>query len=192
VFDREQNTYLAAHHLFQLGHRRIGLFIDRDQWPDSPRADGVRRAFSEAGIVVDRNTLTVFSADVGPGYGAGESVADDYLELPVSERPTGMVLLNDSTAASFLSRMRDAGVRVPEDVSVVGHDNSPGAAYLSVPLTTVTHPWEEVAHAAADVVRVRLKEGDTGPKRRVYVSSDLVVRRSTGVPPADRLRSSAA
>lgn len=185
VFDREQNSYLPTRHLLDLGHRRIGLFLDRDQWPESPRADGVRRALREAGLENDPGALTVFTPGVNPGYSAGETVADAFLAMPADRRPTGMVLLNDATAASFLSRMHDAGVRVPEDVSVVGHDDMPGAAYFAVPLTTVTHPIEGVADAAAKIVRARLQGGEGGgPHRRVLVGSEMVLRRSTGAPPA--------
>jgi DNA-binding LacI/PurR family transcriptional regulator len=184
IFDREQNSYLPARHLLSLRHRKIGIFLDRDQWPDSPRAEGIRRAFAEFGLTATGDALTVFAPGSGPGFAAGAAVADEFLALPHGRRPTGVVLLNDATAAAFMSRVMDAGVRVPDEVSVAGHDDMSYSPYLRVPLTTVTHPSERVATAAAEIVRARLKEGDRAPHHRVLISSELVIRASTCSPAA--------
>lgn len=175
-FDREHNTYLAAKHLLDLGHRRIGLFLGPGyQRPDEPRSRGVRRAFVEAEASLEG--LHIFALDTWAGYESGCRLAEQFLQE--EERPTGMVILNDQTALAFVTAVTAAGVSVPQELSVVGHDNEPWGAYLPIPLTTVTHPYHEVASAAASLIHDRLSGKETGPPRRVTILSELVVRAST-------------
>jgi DNA-binding LacI/PurR family transcriptional regulator len=178
VFDRSENTYLAVAHLLSLGHRQIGLFLGPDNWPQSPRAEGVRRACAEWSL--DPDGLDLFELPGMSDYANGERLAEALLRR--ARRPTGMAILNDQTAAAFMSRVLATGVRVPDDLSVVGHDNQPWGAYLAVPLTTVTHPLELLAEAAARMVHERLSGEETGPPRRLVISSELVVRQSTAPP----------
>jgi DNA-binding LacI/PurR family transcriptional regulator len=183
VFDRAGNTYLAVHHLLSLGHRQIGLFLGADNWPESPRADGVRRACREWDV--DPGRLHLFELPGMSDYANGERLAGEFLRR--NPRPTAMTILNDQTAAAFMARVMAAGVRIPEELSVVGHDNQPWGAYLAVPLTTVTHPLELLAEAAARMLHERLSGQETGQPRRLVITSDLVRRASTA-PPGDPAR----
>jgi LacI family transcriptional regulator len=114
-------------------------------------------------------------------YANGERLAEAFLRR--ERRPTGMVVLNDQTAAAFMARLIATGIQIPADLSVVGHDNQPWGAYLPVPLSTVTHPYEELAEAAAGMVSDRLSGKETGPPRRLTLSSELIVRASCAPPP---------
>jgi DNA-binding LacI/PurR family transcriptional regulator len=180
IFDREHNTYLATKHLLDLGHRDLGLHLGPfGESFHSPRLPGAQRAMREQGLDAER--LCRFDSHSLSQYEAGLELAQGYLAR--SDRPTGMVILNDQTALAFMTAVLAAGVRIPQDVSVVGHDNEPWGAYLPTPLTTVTHPFREVAAAAAALLHDRLRGSQTGPPQRVRVQSDLIIRASTGPPP---------
>jgi DNA-binding LacI/PurR family transcriptional regulator len=109
----------------------------------------------------------------------GAEAADAYLALP--ERPSAVVAFNDRCALGFIDVVRQAGVRVPEDVSVVGFDDIAQASYPHVALTTVRQDLARLGAAAVEWVTSRLQgvaaEGDS--PAAVIIEPELVVRRST-------------
>ena len=177
VFDREDNVYRSARHLLELGHREIGLFIHgRNGIADNaPRVAGFRRALREYNAPC-RDEWLFDGALYEEG---GAQMAARFLALP--QRPTAMCIVNDYAAVAFISQLLEAGVRVPQDVSVVGHDNVAGAPYAAVPITSVSHPVEEIAAQVVELLSSRL-EGFEGGPRRVTVRGELVVRRSAAAP----------
>jgi DNA-binding LacI/PurR family transcriptional regulator len=178
VFNRRGNTQLAAQHLFELGHRRLGVFLDPDQAPRDERSQGIQEAQAAFGLTSE--AITYYDTGTFASYETGRLVAEQW--LADTHRPTGMVLLNDETAAGFLTRVQAAGVRVPSDVSVVGHDNRAWSPHLSVALTTVTHPAEKIAEAAVALLLERLTGTYSGPPREITMGSELVLRASTAPP----------
>lgn len=174
-FDRTENTRLATQHLLALGHRRLGVFLNPDHWPQGERGRGIQAAL--AAYELELSTVRHYAANLHAGFDTGSLVAEQW--LAETQRPTGMVLLNDETAAGFLTRVLAAGVRVPGDVSVVGHDNRAWSPHLSVPLTTVTHPAEKLAEAAVALLLERLAGAYCGPTREITIGSELVLRAST-------------
>lgn len=177
-FDRTANTRLATQHLLERGHRRLGVFLPQDHWPEGERGRGVQAALTAFGL--ELSAVRHYSTSTSASYETGRLVAEQW--LADTRRPTGMVLLNDETAAGFLTRVQAAGVRVPEEVSVVGHDNRAWSPHLSVPLTTVTHPAQEIAEAAVTLLLERLTGTYSGPSRKITVGSELVLRASTAPP----------
>lgn len=181
VFDRQGNTRLATEYLLSLGHRRLGLFLNPENWPGGERAIGAREALVAAGGDPERD-FTVYPVKTIAGFKTGSDIGDHWLKEPAATRPTGMVLLNDETATGFISRVRAAGFEVPGDVSVVGHDAMPWSEHLAVPLTTVTHPTAGIASAVVEAARTRLKLGADVPTRRIVIGSELIVRASSAPP----------
>jgi DNA-binding LacI/PurR family transcriptional regulator len=177
-FDRTENTRLATQHLLALGHRRLGVFLNPDHWPMGERGRGVQAALAAFGL--GTAAVHYYPTGLPAGFETGRLVAEQW--LADRQRPTGMVLLNDETAAGFLTCVQAAGVRVPDDVSVVGHDNRAWSSHLSVPLTTVTHPAEKIAEAAVVLLLERLRGTYSGPSREITVGSELVLRASTAPP----------
>lgn len=178
-FDRAENTRLATQHLLELGHRRFGIFLNPDHWPHGERGRGVERALAAFGL--DRAAVRYYPTGFPAGFETGKLVAQQW--LADTHRPTGMVLLNDETCAGFLTDLHAAGVRVPEEVSVVGHDNRAWSSHLSVPLTSVTHPAQQLAEAAVALLLERLTGTYSGPSREITIGSELVLRASTAPPP---------
>jgi DNA-binding LacI/PurR family transcriptional regulator len=180
LFDRRLNTGLAARHLLEIGHRRLGIYLESGKWPDGERGLGIRDALHDFGVAPE--SVRVYKAKNIAGYETGAVLFEEYFADAPANRPTGLVLLNDETAAGFLTAAREAGVRIPEEVSVVGHDNHPWGAHLTVPLTTVTHPYEKIAEAAAHLAYQRITGAETGPSHTIVIGSELVKRASTAPP----------
>lgn len=187
LFDREESAYLAARYLLERGHRRLGFGIsiappgmEPRHHPIDARLRGFTRALREFGAPMRPEWL--FRTAVYERGGA--ELAGAFLRLP--ERPTGLCLVNDYLALAFMVEILRAGLEVPRDVSIVGHDNQPVAEYCPVPLTSLTHPAAEIASQVVTLLCDRL-EGRLAPEappRAVRVTGELVERASVGPPPA--------
>ncbi len=182
LFDREDNTYQAAKHLLELGHRRIG-YGDHGKVPlDSPRLRGFRRALQEFEGQCDEDWLLWGhnSRDYAEG---GDFLAKQYLLLP--ERPSALCIVNDYAALVLIAELERAGISCPRDISVVGHDDHALGRRSTVPLSTVSHPSDAIAYHASQFLLSRLSGEYQGPPRQVTVRGELIVRQSSA-PPANR------
>ena len=177
VFDREDNSYQTARHLLDLGHRDLGLYMEGSSAPGGERLRGFERALGEKGLVTNANWL--FHGAVGEA--GGVELAQQFLAL--RGRPTGICIVNDRVASAFINQIIRAGMRVPDDLSVIGHDDQPAAASCVVPLTTNTHPVEIIAQTVVDLLCSRLDGSYNGPARERMVRGKLMQRDSTGAPP---------
>lgn len=179
VFDREDNAHQGARALIEAGHTDIGFAMPVGaHWPsDNPallqnqRIQGWKRALREAGLKWHDEWMFVHR----PYETGGEELAAHFLAL--SNRPTALCIVNDYAALAFMVEMARAGVRVPEDVSLVGHDNQAVARYCPVPLSSVSQPVEQIARGVADLLFSRL-EGESSPPRRVEVRGQFIKRQS--------------
>jgi DNA-binding LacI/PurR family transcriptional regulator len=177
VFDREHNTYLAARHLLELGHRRIGfhLGVSGRRYPKT-RLAGLQRALDEYNAPLQSQWLDV--PDDNLHEGAGLRLAQRFLAQ--EERPTAMCIVNDHTAAAFLAYVLRSGLRVPQDVSIVSHDDLPLASLVTtVTLTSVSQPVEAIASQVARLLEERLNGEYKGASRTIEVRGELLVRESS-------------
>lgn len=190
VFDREESAWRAARYLLERGHRRLGLVMSHpnpaapDVRPGTPhglRIAGFRRALAEVGAPERGDWLL----HVGTYEQGGAEMARRFLAL--TDRPTALCIVNDYVALAFMVEVMRAGLRIPGDVSVIGQDDQPVAAYCPVPLTAVSQPIGEIAAAVADTLRARLEEAEdtvddgAGP-RTIVIRGRLVERESVGPP----------
>jgi DNA-binding LacI/PurR family transcriptional regulator len=194
IFDREDNAYQAARHLIRWGHRKIGFGMSlpaqtgdnqpgshTTNTPQALRLRGFRRALDEAGIAWrDDWFFPVTTYEKG-----GAQMAERFLRLPLSERPTGLCVVNDYVAFACMVEMMRAGARVPDNVSVVGHDDQPIAAYCPVPLSAVSQPVDAIARAVVDLLAERL-EGSEVPPRTIVIRGELIERASVAAPPHEQ------
>jgi DNA-binding LacI/PurR family transcriptional regulator len=176
----------AARHLLDLGHRRIAMINGPEDFLCCrARFDGYRAALDAAGVPVEPALIRV-----APLYAeAGLEQATQLLRLP--EPPTAIFTANDLQASGTLEAARRAGVRVPDDLSVVGFDDLPFVQWLGPPLTTVRQPLADMGSAAADMV-LALALGTPPAHARVELPTTLVIRHSTApprTPPRGRPRS---
>ncbi|GAA0439993.1 LacI family transcriptional regulator [Acrocarpospora corrugata] len=167
--------FAATEHLIGLGHRRIGVITGPDDVRCSlERLDGYRAALRRAGLPVDERLVRQgdFYAE-GGRRGAGE-----LLDLP--EPPTAVFAGSDQQAAGVYEEMRVRGLRVPDDLSVVGFDDTEVCEWMAPRLTTIRQPLAQMAVLA---VRNVLEAGHPGGEPlRLELSTSLVVRESTSPP----------
>jgi LacI family transcriptional regulator len=167
----------ATAHLASLGHRRIAAIGGpREMLCTQARIDGYRAALERADIDIDRNLIRYGDFRHEGGFRA----ARELLMLP--ERPTAIFAGSDQQAMGVYEAARQAGLRVPDDLSVAGFDDLPLCQWLSPPLTTVRQPLEEMGRVAARTIFQQL-DGETLVSPRVELATELRVRLSTAPPP---------
>ncbi|MBM7503967.1 LacI family DNA-binding transcriptional regulator [Agromyces aurantiacus] len=169
----------ATRHLIGLGHRRIAAISGPESVVGShARLDGFRSAMHLAGLSVPDGWARFDHTDAA----AGERAA---LELLASSlRPTAILAGSDMQALGVLNAVRGLGLRIPEDVSLVGYDDEPVSSSSSPRLTTVHQPLRELGLAAARLA-LRLDEDLAAEATRVDFAATLVLRDSTGPPPPE-------
>jgi len=170
--DYDDLTYQAARHLLSLGHRKIGLFVAGLNLPAETRPDAFRRALEEHGT--EPRDEWMFDGSSWDAGGAEAAKAFTRLE----ERPSGMVIANDLGAGTFINGVVRAGLRVPEDVSVVGNFDEPFSRYWLPPITTVAYPVDQVANIVTDMLCTRLDGQCAVEPRNTTVRGELIVRES--------------
>lgn len=178
VFDREDNSYQAARYLLEQGHRDLGLSISLPpHWehkynvPQDLRLRGFKRALEE--FKAPFRPEWIFE---NPTYEAGGAIlAEKFLSL--KKRPSALCIVNDYVALAFMTQIMRAGLRVPDDVSIIGHDNQPIADYCPVPLTCVSQPVEQTIEAIVKLLEARL-EGITKTPQTITINGEIVPRQS--------------
>ncbi|MFJ4922536.1 LacI family DNA-binding transcriptional regulator [Streptomyces sp. NPDC088725] len=178
--DNFHGAQLAVEHLLSLGHRRIGFLgrPPRDLESGRQRELGYRSALEEAGIAFDPQLVRA------AGYEQSESAeaASQLLRLP--ERPTAIFAANDLSAISTMEAALTLGMRVPDDLSVIGFDNVPESTMVRPGLTTIEQPLQLMGQRAVEML-VEILAGREPSERHVRLPTRLVLRESCAPPPAD-------
>lgn len=165
-------------HLLDLGHRRIAAITGPSRWMASAeRLNGYRGALAAAGVLPDPGLVRETSFEIEGGEAAGS----ELLALP--DPPTAIFGFNDNIAIGAMRAVRARGLRVPEDVSVVGFDDSEQAAIVTPALTTVRQPLAEMGRMAVSLL-LRLLEGQRVEALSVELATRVVLRESTAPPRA--------
>jgi LacI family transcriptional regulator len=177
VLDHARAASDALAHLRELGHRRIAYIKGQRVSSDTAvRWQTIREAARALGLPIDRALV---------GQLDGESALPDLgyrltrRLLAVRPRFTALFAFNDISALGAIRAIREQGLRVPEDVSVVGFDDIASAAYQNPALTTVRQPLYEMGQRAADMLVARMERpGEPGP-RTISLTPSLIVRGTT-------------
>jgi DNA-binding LacI/PurR family transcriptional regulator len=172
--DQETGAYTATRHLLEAGHATVWHVSGPSDWFDSQgRMAGWQRALAEAGAEIP----PVMPADwlAASGYRAGQILAR-MADL------TAVFAANDHLALGILRALHERGKRVPADISVVGFDDVPEAAYFIPPLTTIRPDFDAVATATIDLLIEQVRSGQRLAERRILTPA-LVQRASVGPPP---------
>jgi len=171
-----QGGLAATRHLIELGHRRIGVVAGPESMLCSrARVDGYRAGLETAGLPFDPALVRAGDFHHEAGYGCGL----ELLRLP--DRPTAVFAGNDLQALGLYEAARELGLRIPDDLSVIGFDDLPAARWVGPPLTTVRQPLGEMAAAAARIV-LDLARGRRPAATRIELATELIVRASTAAP----------
>ena len=188
VIDNARAAKLALKHLLKLGHRKIAFLRGpRGNGDSEDRWLSLQKAASDLGLVIapkltrelgkypECNNTTM--SDLG--YHAAKDL------LQVSHEFTALVAFNDGSAIGAIRAFRDAGLAVPDDISVIGFDDIEQAAFNIPRLTTIRQPLLRMGELAASTLIKRIEQSSEKP-REILVEPKLVVRESTATPPASQ------
>lgn len=172
--DDELGGYLATRHLIARGHRRIGYIAGPlSTSTAADRGRGYRRAHREAGLDVDER-LIVESTYRAEG---GTAAAAHLLSSP--EPPSAIFAVTDATAIGAMAVARDVGLKVPDDIAVIGYNDSDIASLLTVPLSSVRLPLAEMGRRAVELLLQWIDSGH--PPASEVMAPQLMVRASSAV-----------
>ena len=194
VVDERRGAELAVRHLLELGHRRIAYLSSElvELSTDSARLDGYTRALKQHRV--RRQPELVVRLGRPANLRSDDRLRAALVDLLRPPRPaTAIFASNDLLAVDVLETVEELGLRVPDDVSVVGFDDIRVAGLSRISLTTVAQPREELARVGIELLLARI-ENPSGRPRQHLLAPSLVVRGSTAPPPlagereiADRL-----
>lgn len=174
IFDNADGVRQVITHLVALNHRRVGYVAGpKTSWVNRERLRAVRTLAASMGLEL------VETGTVSPTYLGGVAAADVLLAASV----TAVIAYNDMIALGLISQMTARGVRVPQDVSVVGFDDIPTAGLVNPALTTVSEPKEQCGRAAVDLLVDLLNDRERPGNSRRVVPMQLVVRQTTAPSP---------
>lgn len=177
LIDTPHGVQQAVEHLFSLGHRKIAYMAGpATSWSDKRRWDALKEIAKTLGITILR--LGPFH----PSQRSGGSAAD----AAIISGATGCIAFNDLVAIGMLVRLKERGVDVPGEISVVGCDDTFGADFSSPPLTTLTAPIEQAGRVATEMLLSRLQPSNTAERTQVELPTHLTIRASTGAAPGRR------
>jgi DNA-binding LacI/PurR family transcriptional regulator len=169
-------SYAATQHLIKLGHRRIAFLAGPLSTPwNQERFEGYRRALREAGVEVDDKLVFQAGRTIEDGAKAAMQMINESCEA------TAIQAVSDLVAVGCAEVLMSQGLRIPEDISIVGFGNILLANYYQVRLTTVRQPKFRLGSAAMDTM-IQLLRGQKAESKRL--SAELIVRASSGIPSA--------
>jgi DNA-binding LacI/PurR family transcriptional regulator len=172
-FDAEGGAADAFSHLLELGHRRIGHLAASFDAPAFHLRDGSRRrVLAEAGLDPDAQPRAVTAIGIDDARDAAGPLLD--------EQPTAVFCDDDIIAAGLYLAVRERGLRIPRDLSVIGFDDMDFARVLEPPLTTVALDAEQLGASAFELLEHSMTGRRT--RRRIVLPAELLVRGSTGPP----------
>lgn len=171
--DNLRGARLATEHLLGLGHRRIAMLTGRADLESAKQREQVyREALAAAGVPFVESLVRV------GGYDADLSTCAAHELLTGPDRPTAVFAANDVSAIATIKVALSLGLRVPEDLSVVGFDNIPESALCTPPLTTVEQPIRTMGERAVEML-IRLIREQPVEQTHLTLATELVVRGST-------------
>lgn len=183
--DNFRGGYEATEHLIRLGHEKIAFVgIKLTSGFGLKRFQGYLEALRDHGVKVEERLIVGGAGGTDeqmPGYST-EAIGYEGMRqlLRLRRRPTAVFARNDFTAVGALSAAKEAGLRIPQDIAIVGYDDVPLASHTSPPLTTVRQPTREQGRIAAEFLLRRVEGGEPPPREERVLPCELVVRESTG------------
>jgi LacI family transcriptional regulator len=165
---------LATNHLIERGCRRIAHIAGPQPNPGSGRLKGYRMALAEAGISMPESYI-VPATDDASGYDATRRL------LQIEPRPDAIFGYNDPTAAGAMKAILEAGIRIPEEIKVIGAGNVHYSDLLRVPLSTVDQASTRIGQQAADILVKAIGAKRKKPGSTLLIEPTLVARESTAV-----------
>ena len=174
MVDNEHGAYQAVTHLIRLGHKRIGMVIDNlDISTNAERLAGYRKALHDANLPVEEQLIQSCQFTEQSAF----NLTTEMFNHP--QRPTALFAANNFMTLGILHAARQANLRIPEDIALVGFDDMEWTAYSPLQITTVTQPVQELGKVAAKRLLVRLQGDQTSPME-IRLKTNFIIRESSG------------
>ncbi|SER28239.1 GntR family transcriptional regulator, arabinose operon transcriptional repressor [Gracilibacillus ureilyticus] len=171
VMDEEKGGFLQTEHLIELGHKNIIGFFKNDDIQGTKRMKGYLKAHRKHNIEISPNNIVTYTTE--EKLTKPVEVLKKLLFENSESRPTGIVCYNDELAINLLDVIRESQLNIPEDLSIVGFDDSFMAEITEVKLTTIKHPQSEMGELAAKVILDMIKQSK-GSKKQTITEKDLI------------------
>lgn len=179
--DNEKGAYMATEHFIKLGYKKIGyVYLGKENLLTEVRRNGYARALMNYDRPYDSKLVFSYADekyDMGEnriqlGYQFGKEFVN------MENRPDALLFYGDTTALGFIKHMVEAGIKIPDDVAVIGYDDIALASLSAVPLTTVRQPVKKIGRQAVDVIHKRITHQEI--MNRIIYDPELVIRDSCG------------
>ena len=177
--NRAEGIAICVRHLHGLGRRHIGLGMISEGYSGNERLEGYRRVLSELQLPFEKDLILPGGCGTDL-FQVGYQLAVEVVEVP---RMDAIICSNDLYAVGLIDGLRERGLRVPQDISVVGFTNLPSSRYNPVPLTTLDQQYERIGRTAAEMLWERIQAGEgelPPPVEQVSIVPKLIVRESCG------------
>ncbi len=170
--DNRRGGYLATEHLIQLGFRRIATIASDQNTAGDDRLEGYRQALRAHNFPIEESLMAYGDYSLDSGYRAMGEL------LPAA--PEALYVASDTMALGAMRALREAGLRVPEDIAVVGHDDLAPAVQADPPLTTIRQPIGITGETAVEKLAQIISSNGKLPIQQVILPVELVIRASCG------------
>ena len=179
--DHEHGGYLATEHLIKIGYKSVGyVHVGKGNLLSEVRKNGYHRALLEHDLPYRSDNVFILGSKEAEGgsdrFQLGYQFGREYKNLP--HRPEALFFYNDVVALGFLQGASELQINVPDDVGIVGFDDSVVARYAAVPLTTIHQQVDTIGRLAVEILQKRIDNGDVG--NRTILKPTLVIRESCG------------
>ena len=172
MVDTRQGAYTAVDYLIQRGYRRIATLAGPQHVSTAiQKLDGYRQALVDNGLTIDASLIAIGDYTESSGRHLGRQL----LDLPTP--PDAFLVANNQMTYGFFSVVRERGLRIPQQIALIGFDDSDWTSMAIPPITVIDQPAYEVGHVAAQMLLDRLADSDREPQHRI-LSTRLIVRGS--------------
>lgn len=180
VTDNIEGGYLATKYLLDLGHRRIGLLrAEFNCSTTRERIEGYKKALAEYSVYFDDNLFKSSLYNIGgDSYEVNSDIIKSYLAM--KPQPTALFVIHDAMAVSVMGTLLNLGIKIPDDMSLIGYDNLKVVNHLPVPLTTISQPKVEMGKRATEILLENIKDNKI-KSQTIKLKPELIIRNSCGV-----------
>ena len=179
--DHELGGYMATEHLIKLGYRKIGyVHLGKGNLLSEVRKNGYSRALTDYDIPFDSHRIYSLGKEA---YDTGENRTELGYQFgkkfeKLEDKPEALFFYNDTSALGFMKYLNEVGMKVPEDIVVVGYDDVELASFAPTPLTTIRQPVQKISSKAVEIVDKRINGREV--INRTIFKPELIVRESCG------------
>ncbi len=178
INDNYHGAFLATNHLIKLGHCRIAYIAGLDaQTSTQERLRGYQETLANSGIPLDPHLMRTSDNTIESGYYLAKDLLQSVDDL------TAIFAYNDLVALGAFRAIREANLRVPADISLVGYDDIMFAEFFEAPLTTVQQPMVEIGRKAAEVLLKKIQTAGSYEQQQIVLKPRLTIRSSTSICP---------